>query len=165
MGNDGGSFSHRTEMVKTKKKEEHKDNFEMAKAKSRLCALSKEPLHQPLAICRLGLLYNKEHIVKRLIEKNMPKAFRHIQKLKDVKEAKVQLTPNPSGKEEGIVIICPLSQIEFNGFHPFQMVWGCGCVFSQQAAKELKLTDKCLVCGEKIENPATSIISLNQTPD
>jgi len=44
MGNDGGSISQRTEMVKTKKKEERKENFEMARAKARLCAISKTPL-------------------------------------------------------------------------------------------------------------------------
>jgi hypothetical protein len=89
MGNDGGSISHRTEMVKTKQKEERKDNFEMARAKSRFCAMTKEPLREPIAVCKMGMLYNKEEIIKRLIEKTIPRAFRHIKKLKDVKEAKV----------------------------------------------------------------------------
>lgn len=89
MGNDGGSIPHRAEMVKTKKKEEYKDNFEIARAKSRLCSMSKEPLRKPIAVCRMGLLYNKEEVVKRLIEKSIPRAFRHIKKLKDIKEAKV----------------------------------------------------------------------------
>jgi hypothetical protein len=78
MGNDGGSFSQRTEMVKTKKREERKENFEMAKAKSRLCTLSKDHLKEPIVADRLGLLYNKEEIIKKLIEKSMPHAFRHI---------------------------------------------------------------------------------------
>jgi hypothetical protein len=41
-------------------------------------------------MCRLGLLYNKEEVIKHLIEKNMPKAFRHIKKLKDIKEIKAE---------------------------------------------------------------------------
>jgi len=89
MGNDGGSIPHRTEVVKTKQKEERKDNFEIAKAKASLCAISKEPLKKPIAVCRMGLLYNKEELVKRLIEKTIPGAFRHIRKLKDVKEVNV----------------------------------------------------------------------------
>lgn len=129
MGNDGGSISQRAEMVKHKKKEERKDNFEMARAKSKLCAISKDKLREPIAVCRMGLLYNKEEIIKKLIEKNIPKAFRHIRKLKDVKEAKVLTRPNP--EDDSRVIICPVSQIEFNGFHHFLIVWSCGCVFSE----------------------------------
>ena len=59
----------------------------MARAKSKLCALTKDKLRLPIAVCKMGLLYNKEAIVRSLIEKNMPSAFRHIKKLKDVKEA------------------------------------------------------------------------------
>jgi hypothetical protein len=163
MGNDGGSFSQRTEMVKTKKKEEKKDNFEIAKAKSRLCAMTKEPLKKPIAVCRMGMLYNKEEIIKRLIEKTIPRAFRHIRKLKDIKEANVELRTN---KEDGSnVIVCPVSQIEMNGFNHFLMLWGCGCIFSEEAAKELGgLKDQCISCGSKIESKS-DIVSLNQTPD
>jgi hypothetical protein len=135
MGNDGGSFSHRTEMVKTKQKEERKDNFEMARAKSRLCAMSKEPLRQPIAVCRLGLMYNKEYAIKKLIEKEIPHAFRHIKKLRDIKEAKVEMrkseSTSTSNTDTDNLIICPISQVELNGFHPFLMLWGCGCVFSE----------------------------------
>ena len=66
------------------------ENYEIAKAKSRLCAISKDPLREPISMCRLGLLYNKEEVIKHLIEKNMPKAFRHIKKLKDIKELKAE---------------------------------------------------------------------------
>ena len=72
MGNDGGSIPHRREVVKQKKREERMDNFELAKSKSSLCALSKEPLTPPVVACRLGNLYNKEHLVQLLIEKKMP---------------------------------------------------------------------------------------------
>ena len=108
----------------------------MARAKSRLCAISKDKLREPLVICKMGLIYNKEEIIKRLIEKNIPKAFRHIRKLKDVKEAK--LTTRKIEEEDTIVFYCPISQIEFNGFHKFLINWGCGCVFSEEAFTELK---------------------------
>jgi hypothetical protein len=70
----------------------------MAKVKSRLCVLSKEPLQSPIVACRLGFLYNKENLIKRLIEKTMPKAFRHIKKLKDIKDAKIEVKET---EEEG----------------------------------------------------------------
>ena len=44
MGNDGGSFAHRTEMVKMKKRDKKVAKLESAKIKSTLCALTKEPL-------------------------------------------------------------------------------------------------------------------------
>lgn len=108
MGNDGGSIPHRAEVVKTKQKEGRKDNFEIARAKSRLCSMTKEPLRRPIAVCRMGLLYNKEEIIKRLIEKTIPRAFRHIRKLKDVKEAKVELRTT-SEDDNTNVIVCPIS--------------------------------------------------------
>ena len=94
MGNDGGSIPHRREVVKTKQHEERKENYEIARSKARLCAISKNPFTPPLVICRLGLIYNKEEIIKRLIEKNMPQAFRHIKKLKDVKELQCEVQQN-----------------------------------------------------------------------
>jgi hypothetical protein len=121
MGNDGGSIPHRAEVVKNKKKEERKDQFEMARAKSRMCSISKDKLREPLVVCKMGLLYNKEEIIKRLIEKNIPNAFRHIKKLKDVKEGKV--SSRKVENEDTIVIYCSISQIEFNGFHKFLMNW------------------------------------------
>lgn len=160
MGNDGGSIPRRREVVKQQKREERKENYEIAKAKARLCALSKEPLRQPIGMCRLGLLYNKEEVIKRLIEKTMPKAFRHIRKLKDIKEIKAEFKKE---EEDGAqIIVCPVSKRELNGFHPFLAVWGCGCVLSEEAAKELKISDTCIHCGSQIEKK-TDIISLCQS--
>lgn len=164
MGNDGGSIPHRREVVKHKQKEEVKEKYALAKSKASYCAISKEPLRKPVVVCRLGLLYNKEEIIKRLLEKSIPNAFRHVKKLKDVKEAKVETKDSSSDSQEPIRIICPLTQRDFNGFNKFLMNWGCGCVFSEEAATELKMTDKCLVCGESVENKADTI-SLNQTPE
>ena len=131
----------------------------MAKAKSRFCALSKEPLRKPISFCRLGLLYNKEEVIKRLIEKTMPKAFRHIRKLKDVRELKCD--DSRVEEEDGSqIIVCPVSKRELNGFHPFVAVWGCGCVISEEAKSELKMAESCLACGAKIEK-ISDIISLN----
>jgi hypothetical protein len=61
----------------------------MAKLKASYCAISKEPLKPPIVVCKLGNLYNKEELLKRLVEKTMPHSFRHIKKLKDIKEAKI----------------------------------------------------------------------------
>ncbi len=80
----------------------------MAKAKSKLCALTKDALgRQHVVVCRLGLLYNKEEVIKKMIEKNMPKAFRHIRKIsRDVKEVKAQFKEQDDGSN---IIVCPIS--------------------------------------------------------
>ena len=86
MGNDGGSFARRTEMVKMKKKVQKVDKSQTAQMKSGLCTISKEPLKQPVCVCRLGNLYNRDTLVQKIIEKTMPKeGFNHIRKLKDFK--------------------------------------------------------------------------------
>jgi hypothetical protein len=41
-----------------------------------------------ICVCKLGYIYNKEELLKKLIEKQMPKEFSHIKKLKDVKDVK-----------------------------------------------------------------------------
>jgi hypothetical protein len=161
MGNDGGSIPTRRELVKHKKKEEKKENYEDAKNKAKLCNLSKEQLREPISVCRLGRLYNKEEIIRRLIEKTMPSQFRHIKKLKDVKEAKLVMKEDPDGSN---TIICPLSGIEFNGFNKFLMVWDCGCVISEESALELKLSSTCVSCGTPISKK-TDIITLNQSKE
>ena len=81
MGNDGGSIPKRSEVVKHKKNDVEVDKQAKNFAKSSLCAMSKEPLRHPIVACRRGLLYNKEHLIKRLLEKSMPSEFRHIVKL------------------------------------------------------------------------------------
>lgn len=76
MGNDGGSFAHRSEMVKMKKHKQKTEKTQQAKIKTNLCQLSKEPLQAPsennksnICICMLGNIYNKEEVLKKLIDK------------------------------------------------------------------------------------------------
>jgi hypothetical protein len=63
MGNDGGSFARRSEVVKQKKRKANLDKHQLAHAKARLCALSKEPFRPPLVACKRGLIYNKEELL------------------------------------------------------------------------------------------------------
>lgn len=88
MGNDGGSIPKRSEVVKTKRRDEKASVHLTAKAKSGLCSLTKDALKKPVGFCKLGLLYNREEVLKKMLEKMMPKAFRHIRKVKDIKEVK-----------------------------------------------------------------------------
>ena len=88
-GNDGGSMPHRTEMVKLKPKEIVIDKKQSAKARATLCTLSKAKLNKPIVTCKLGRLYNKIQVIKKLVTKNIPEEFKYIRGLKDIKSLKL----------------------------------------------------------------------------
>ena len=51
-------------------------------------------------------------------------------------------------------MICPITQIEYNGNSKFVCFWDCGHIISEKATQELGQTKKCLVCdfvSEKID--------------
>jgi hypothetical protein len=82
MGCDGGSIPRREELVKLKKKAEKADPTEVERIKWFTCAMSTERLKEPIVACELGHLYNKEAVIRALIEKNIDEKFSHIRSLK-----------------------------------------------------------------------------------
>jgi len=171
MGADGGSIPTRTDLVKTKKKEEKADPFEVARVRWTLCQLSKEPLKSPVVVDQLGLLYNKETIIKHLLDKDMPKAFKHIRSLKDVMD--IHFKPNPRYNPKNEIdatrlnitdcatespFICPITNLEVGVNHKFSMLRSCGCSFSERALKECP-SETCLVCNKPYT--AADIFPLN----
>lgn len=109
MGNDGGSIPHRKELVKqVKNKLIRKQNFDNS------CSLTLEPFKPPLVICKLGQIYNKESLLKALIEKDLPEAYSYINSCKDFK------TVNKNSIKidvllETVKLVCPVSLTEFTG--------------------------------------------------
>jgi hypothetical protein len=81
MGCDGGSIPRRDEMVRMKKKDPKVDETEKLRIKWLLCAISDEPLKEPIVCDFLGNLFNKEALINRLLEKKM-EGFSHIRSLK-----------------------------------------------------------------------------------
>lgn len=147
MGNDGGSIPKRAEMVKTKAKQAQIDDpEEILKAKWTSCFLSKEPLERPVVACGLGRLYNKEAVVKYLLSRESNPEMHHITSLKHI--FPVNLTD--SNVTESPYFGCPLTGREMNGKCRFVVVRGCGCVFAEQAFRELSADGgKCLVCEKE----------------
>lgn len=68
-------------------------------------------------------------------------------------------------KGEERLIVCPISNMEYNGFNKFVALWGCGHVYSLKAVKEIKGEGekKCLVCG--VEYKKDDVVDLNLTPE
>ena len=54
MGCDGGTIPKRHELVRTKKKPEEKDKVSDLASKWQYCALSNQPLKEPIVACELG---------------------------------------------------------------------------------------------------------------
>ncbi|GAA5811734.1 hypothetical protein MFLAVUS_005176 [Mucor flavus] len=179
MGNDGGSIPRRIELVKEKAKDV-KLNPELERAAAWLyCALSKLLLEQPVVSCGLGKLYNQDAIIEYLLDKNVygdgDKICGHIKSIKDTVE--LNLTPNPAYNEKGSSpdsatmgnlersakskFICPISMKEMNGKHRFVYLDTCGCVFAEQALKEIP-SKECVSCGKPFDNSNIVVINPNK---
>ncbi len=75
--------------------------------------LTKEPLKKPVVGCKLGFLYNKEALIKALLDKRMPITYQHISNLRDIKNLNITLLEI----ESDVKIICPISMIEYSGLN------------------------------------------------
>ncbi|XP_014666108.1 PREDICTED: protein RTF2 homolog [Priapulus caudatus] len=156
MGCDGGTIPKRDELVRTKKKPEKVEKKVEREAKWKHCALTQEPLRDPVVSCELGRLYNKEAVLEYLLEKSHAEKAEHISSIKDVHTLKFTENPAYTGevasKGDGYTdtetskYICPVTSLEMNGMHRFVFLLGCNCVLSDKALKELK-TVKCVKCG------------------
>jgi hypothetical protein len=152
MGCDGGSIPRREELVKLKKKAEKVDPTEVERIKWFTCAMSHERLKEPIVVCELGRLYNKEAVIRALIDKNIAEKFSHIRSLKDL--ITPRFTPNPAYNASSAdtdtsasraPFLCPITLIEV-GHSPFDIIRTCGCVLSDRAMREVPSTT-CLQCG------------------
>ncbi|XP_049873979.1 replication termination factor 2 [Pectinophora gossypiella] len=171
MGCDGGTIPRRDELVRMKKKPEQKDKDAERSFKWRNCALSQQPLQQPIVACGLGRLYSKSSVLEALLDKETkPESINHIKNLKDIKDLK--LTNNPAYKAtehtEGAVgdgsapYICPISGLEMTGKFRFVFLWSCGCVLAERALKEVK-GSVCHMCQQPYTD--NDVIVLNGTEE
>ncbi|OWR53411.1 hypothetical protein KGM_202213 [Danaus plexippus plexippus] len=155
MGCDGGTIPRRDELVRLKKKPEQKDKDAERSFKWRNCALSQQPLQEPIVACGLGRLYSKSSVLEALLDKeSKPEIINHIKNLKDV--CNLKLINNPAYKKtehtEGAVgdsspYICPISGLEMSGKFRFVFLWNCGCVLAERALKEVK-QNLCHMCQQ-----------------
>ncbi|VDN99108.1 unnamed protein product [Rodentolepis nana] len=173
MGGDGGSIPRRVELVREKKQREKVGKVAADAAKWKHCALSQQPLRQPIVSCQLGRLYNKEVIIERFLDpsKYTSSVADHIKKLRDVRDLKLTPIPKDQTSHElssGIIedsaesFCCPILGQEMNGSYPFVFSWECGCVVSKRAFDNVK-DSSCLKCGQPLQ--PESVILLNPETD
>ena len=87
MGADGGSIPRRDELVKTRRAgtsdEAREQDESRARARWTRCALTLEPLRAPVAVDRaLGLMFNKDALIRALLAHDLPPHLQHIRSLK-----------------------------------------------------------------------------------
>ncbi|XP_014362306.2 replication termination factor 2 [Papilio machaon] len=171
MGCDGGTIPRRDELVRLKKKPEQKDKDAERAFKWRNCALSQQPLQQPIVACGLGRLYSKSSVLESLLDKETkPESIAHIKNMKDIKD--LNLTKNPAYTNvehtDGAVgdgsapFICPISGLEMTGKFRFIFLWSCGCVLAERALKEVK-QNICHMCQKPFTD--NDVVVLNGTEE
>ncbi|KAL8435798.1 hypothetical protein ACSSS7_002175 [Eimeria intestinalis] len=155
MGGDGGSFSGRAEMVKTKgfkflrnlggmgytpntqirAGDERLGKNENRDLQNSACALSEEPLKPPLVACRVGRLYNKESVITAMLEKSLPPHMKHVKSLKDLKGLKVEINAATGFP------VCPITKADLSSGVRASIIWPCGSLVSNRALDAMTSKD------------------------
>uniref|UniRef100_A0A6B2L9Z0 Uncharacterized protein n=1 Tax=Arcella intermedia TaxID=1963864 RepID=A0A6B2L9Z0_9EUKA len=160
-------------MVKTKKTQKKSDESLVKKARWLACALTNQPLQQRIVCDAFGNVFNKEAILKCLIEKTMPEGFNHIRSIKDVFD--LHFTRNQKYDEtqqihvgmEGSLLDspfeCPLTGKPVNGQHAFSALRSCGHVFSDKGLQEILADSNCFVCQKHFRE--SDVVILNPPED
>jgi hypothetical protein len=169
MGCDGGTKVDRRDIiVKVKKTKKSIDKDLRSHLAWTTCALSKEPLAEPIVCCALGRLYNKEALVEALIRRKSTKkpdpSIEHILSLKDIFTVRFTHNSEKTKDDSKSLFVCPITQQEIRGQYKFYLMQKCGHVVSEKA---LQMTDatsakSCLVCNEPSE---AELIMLNPPED
>ena len=119
------------------------------------CAVSSQPLRQPIVACELGQLFNKEELMQTLLSVKdgsieRPAVLKHVKKLKDVHQLNLTPLSSQSAEREGqdaessALFECPITTVPMSGRHRFVYPVTCGCVVSERALREIP-TKTCLV--------------------
>jgi len=121
-------------------------------AKFTCCSLSGDTLRMPVVACKMGRLFNKDTLIMALINKSplLADSFQHIRALKDVTTC--VFTERKKREREGsddiawidpnsgeARFMCPFTQVEFNGRHPFSFLWDSGLVISNRALTSMPI--------------------------
>eukprot|EP00698_Gefionella_okellyi_P010471 TRINITY_DN2719_c0_g2_i1.p1 TRINITY_DN2719_c0_g2~~TRINITY_DN2719_c0_g2_i1.p1 ORF type:complete len:277 (+),score=52.23 TRINITY_DN2719_c0_g2_i1:93-833(+) len=136
-----------------------------------VCALSNEFLQVPIVADALGNLFNKDTVLQKLLEKALRGTrFSHIRNMKDL--TNLNFTANDKYDPKQIAMernekrvapfICPVTRHECNGVYKFSALKTCGCVFADQALREVKV-NTCMQCGKAFTS--ADILRLNPTEE
>eukprot|EP00958_Prasinococcus_capsulatus_P009520 scaffold926_cov408-Prasinococcus_capsulatus_cf.AAC.49 len=125
------------------KKSDKAEPLEVKRALWSRCNISGEALQLPIVCDGLGSLYNKEAVLKALVEKSMPQRLSYITSLKDIVELKFDMDTSTDAKvaSGGVAVEagkfrCPVTLQEFGDPRGrFAALRSTGFVFSERALK------------------------------
>ncbi|XP_954113.1 uncharacterized protein TA02855 [Theileria annulata] len=155
MGGDGGSIPSRIDLVRTsgyafsrnlggmgylpntqcRAGDEHLSSNQMKELRWKTCALSQEPLAPPIVSCKLGLLYNKEAVLKYILSKKPKPSFEHLKGLRDIKDVEFMVDKVTQR------FLCPILRTELSASNRGVLIWKCGCCVSEKAFKQFMKND------------------------
>jgi len=171
-GNDGGSIPTRGEQVRIKRNVKRTDPQLLKRIQTLSCAVTKQQLRQHVVVDDLGYVFNKEAVIKCLLEKSMPVRFGHIRSLKNVYDVHFSLNQKydptlqfQSGAGlEGAALDspyeCAITGRPVNGQHTFSVLKTCGHVFSDKGLEETDSENtRCFLCDKPFTK--SDILSLN----
>ena len=167
MGNDGGSIPTRRELVKEGAKDLSTTQVKEIQTEQQehywsTCALSHQPLSQPVVSDALGTLYNKDAVLAHLIAESQrdggptstaeleqkKETFKdRIRSLRDVVEVKF----HTSAPSEGSKWVCPVTdKVLGPGTKAIYLV-PCGHAFAESLVATVP-GERCLQCNETYES-------------
>jgi hypothetical protein len=159
MGNDGGTLAKARQLLVKKRRPRPEAGAGAPAGEAwRTCAMTGLPLRPPLAMCRLGYLYNKDAVLEHLVAKTLPEEFGHVRRLADL----CTLSPTfressragHGGEGDVGVVVCPVTGHEGGQARPFVAFWDCGHVVASEALAVAGAADHrtCPVCS-KVSDP------------
>lgn len=169
MGADGGSIPMRIDVVKRKAKTSSIDDTEILKTRWTTCFISKEPLTRPIVACTLGRLYNKDEVIKFLINRQdydpaLKAELDHLKSLKTLINCNLTDSKSSTDTQNASTtthyFACPVTGREMNGKSKFFVTKKCGCVLSEQAVNQFPDTTTCLVCERKEFSASKDLLEL-----
>jgi replication termination factor 2 len=183
MGADGGSVQKRKDIVKKRKqKQVCHDRQEQAIGVLTRDAITGKPLNfsEKVSACNLGLLYNKETALIRLLNKRMPDCFDYIKRVSDLIDVRFTFddsncnssSSSSSSSSSTLMpnVVCPILSVQLTPMHPFVVARQCGCAFSSRALRELGADSpgRCLVCQTRwpdVDDVQSAYIHLNPSDE
>jgi len=123
-----------------------------------MCMLTNDKLVEPVMADQLGRFYNKEAIVSYLLKKEKKPYFGHIKRQSDVVNVKAtKATTSAEVGDHPLKWVCPVTGKPANGSRPFSLIWGCGCLISDEALEQLGKAI-CPSCNRQLDTEYNEIV-------
>lgn len=174
MGNDGGSIPTRRELVHSPKRQKTHSELRASNAQTQsyawtYCPLSKHALTTPIVSDATGQLYNKDSVLRWLLEQEGDGDGAKIGSLKDIVEVKFEIgegSPGGEGEEKNRKekFLCPVTKKELGAGTRSIYLVPCGHAFTESAVRETMNDEKegkriCVVCEEEFAERDVIVIN------